>query len=143
VPLILENAPDTSFVEIGGLFVTRFKRPSAVDATSEASGKTDMDIGREDIKTGRETSIESTKAGRETSAEARSPSALAGLATAQKILLHLKAEPTNTAQALAKKIGITEKGVRYHLEQLKKQGRLLRHGPTKAGYWEVIGEDND
>lgn len=143
VPLILENAPDTSFIEIGGLFITRFKRPSAVDATSEASGKTGTDTGREDIKTSRETSTESTKASKETGAEARSPSALAGLATAQKILLHLKTEPTSTAQALAKKIGITEKGVRYHLEQLKKQGRLLRHGPTKAGYWEVIGEDNE
>jgi ATP-dependent DNA helicase RecG len=36
VPLILENAPSTSFDEIGGLFITRFNRPSALDASQDA-----------------------------------------------------------------------------------------------------------
>ena len=29
------------------------------------------------------------------------------------------------------------------LSQLKRAGKLRRHGPTKGGYWEVIGEDNE
>ncbi|MFA5630873.1 MAG: ATP-binding protein [Porticoccaceae bacterium] len=150
VPLILESAPDASFIEIGGLFITRFKRPSALDAAAEVSAKTGMETGRENIETSRETGIEaaetsteSTKTSRETGTEAVPPDVLAGLPTAQKILLHLQAEPASTAKDLARKVGITEKGVRYHLEQLKKQGKLRHVGPTKAGYWEVIGKDNE
>lgn len=156
VPLILENAPATSFIEIAGLFITRFARPSAQQTTPETSAA----LGREDTQTSRETSLESTETSRETGidppdvgtestetsrepgAEAHSPDTLAGLPTAQKILRHLQSEPASTARALAQKVGITEKGVRYHLEQLKKQGKLRHVGPTKGGYWEVIGEDN-
>lgn len=150
VPLILENAPDASFIEIGGLFITRFKRPSAVEAAAEASAKSGMETGRENTETGRETGMESPetstetpKTSRETSTEAASPDALAGLPTAQQILLHLQSEPASTAKNLAQKVGITEKGVRYHLEQLKKQGKLRHVGPTKGGHWEVIDEATD
>lgn len=152
VPLILENAPDANFIEIGGLFITRFMRPSALDAMVEASAKAGIETGRktsienpetskESLETSRETSIESPETSRETDTEAVSPDALAGFSSAQKILLHLQLEPASTAKDLAQKIGITEKGVRYHLEQLKKQGKLRHVGPTKGGYWEVIGED--
>ncbi len=140
VPLILENAPDASFIEIGGLFITRFKRPSALEAAAEASAKTGMETGGENTGTSRETGIEIPETSRETGTEAASPDALAGLSTARKILLHLQSEPANTAKNLAQKVGITEKGVRYHLEQLKKQGKLRHVGPTKGGYWEVIDE---
>ena len=150
VPLILENAPDTSFIEIGGLFITRFARPSAAEAAAEVGAKTDLETGRENAETSRETGIEtartsteSTKTSRETGIEVIPLDALAGLPTAQKILLHLQAEPVSTAKDLARKVGITEKGVRYHLEQLKKQGKLRHVGPTKAGYWEVTGKDNE
>ena len=83
------------------------------------------------------------KTSRETGTEAASPDALAGLPTARKILLHLQSEPASTAKDLAQKVGITEKGVRYHLEQLKKQGKLRHVGPTKAGYWKVITEADE
>lgn len=152
VPLILENAPATSFVEIGGLFITRFTRPSAqqtTQATSTDTGREDTQTsretstestktGRENIEASRETGIESTKTSREPGIEANSPDTLAGLPTAQKILRHLQSEPASTAKDLAQKVGITEKGVRYHLEQLKKQGKLRHVGPTKGGYWKVI-----
>jgi len=39
--------------------------------------------------------------------------------------------------------GLSTNGVKYHLSQLKRAGKLRRHGPTKGGYWEVIGEDNE
>lgn len=143
VPLILENAPDASFIEIGGLFITRFKRPSALEAAAEASAKTGMETGRENTETDRETGIESPDTSRETGTEAASSGAPAGLPNARKILLHLQSEPASTAKDLAQKVGITERGVRYHLEQLKKQGKLRHLGPTKGGHWEVIGKDNE
>ena len=150
VPLILENAPDARLIEIGGLFITRFARPSAAEAAADASAKIGMETGIENTETSRETGIESPrtstempKTSRETGTEAASPDALAGLPTARKILLHLQSEPASTAKDLAQKVGITEKGVRYHLEQLKKQGKLRHVGPTKAGYWKVITEADE
>lgn len=141
VPLILANAPDASFIEIGGLFITRFKRPSALEAseTGTENTVTSRETGTETI----ETSIENAETSRETGTETNPPDALAGLPTAQRILLHLQSEPDSTAKDLAQKVGITEKGVRYHLEQLKKQGKLRHVGPTKGGYWEVIGKDSE
>ena len=139
VPLILENAPDASFIEIGGLFITRFKRPSALEVGAETSTET-VDTSRETSTETLKTSRENAKTGRETSTETAPSDALAGLSTAQKILHHLQLTPASTAKDLAQKIGITEKGVRYHLEQLKKQGRLRHVGPTKAGHWEILGE---
>ncbi|CBL44291.1 hypothetical protein HDN1F_07080 [gamma proteobacterium HdN1] len=141
VPLILENAPDASFIEIGGLFITRFMRPSALDAMTEVGAKAGIETGRETSRENPETSIESPETSRETDTDVVSPDTLAGLSTARKILLHLQLEPASTAKDLAQRVGITEKGVRYHIEQLKKQGKLRHVGPTKGGYWEVIGED--
>lgn len=37
VPLIQENAPTTDFDKIGGLFITRFNRPSAQETSTNAS----------------------------------------------------------------------------------------------------------
>ena len=37
--------------------------------------------------------------------------------------------------------GITEDGVKYQLNKLKKQGRIARVGPDKGGYWEVINKE--
>ena len=50
VPLILENAPDASFLEIGGLFITRFARPSAAEAAVEADARTGPNTGTERLK---------------------------------------------------------------------------------------------
>ena len=38
---------------------------------------------------------------------------------------------------LATLLKITDNGVKYHLNQLKKKGIIEHHGATKAGYWEV------
>ncbi len=58
--------------------------------------------------------------------------------TAQKILALIKENPYITRKELAEKIGITEDGVKYHLSNLKKSGRLKRIGPDKGGYWKVV-----
>lgn len=128
VPLILENAPSTSFDEIGGLFITRFNRPSALDALQDAPA-----IRPE---TSLKTTQELPQATQETTQELPR--------TTQEILLqHLCSQPGITTVELARVTGLSPDGVKYHLNQLKRTGKLRRHGPTKGGYWEVIGEDNE
>jgi ATP-dependent DNA helicase RecG len=62
----------------------------------------------------------------------------AGATTQEKILALLRAQPASTGKELAAKIGISEDGVRYHLNRLKSSGRVRHVGPTKAGHWEVL-----
>src|SRR5690606_38612777 len=121
VPLILENAPSTSFDEIGGLFITRFNRPSALDASQDAPA-----IRPE---TSLKTTQELPQATQETTQELPR--------TTQEILLqHLRSQPGITTVELARVTGLSPDGVKYHLNQLKRTGKLRRHGPTKGGYWE-------
>ena len=57
--------------------------------------------------------------------------------TQEKILALLRTNPTTTRVVLAKSLGLTEDGVKYHLGKLKDAGKIRHHGPTKAGHWEV------
>lgn len=57
--------------------------------------------------------------------------------TQEKIIAYLKAEPTLTRKLLAQRVGISESGVKYHLNKLKAAGKIRHLGPTKAGRWEV------
>ena len=57
--------------------------------------------------------------------------------TQEKIITYLKAEPTLTRKLLAQKVGISENGVKYHLNKLRLAGKIRHVGPTKAGRWEV------
>lgn len=126
VSLILENAPDASFIEIGGLFITRFARPSALDATAETSLKPNTESP--------ETTQETPETTQETPGTTQET-----LKTTQEILLQsLRQQPRMTTVALAQATGLSADGVKYHLTQLKRTGKLRRHGPTKGGYWEVI-----
>ncbi len=58
--------------------------------------------------------------------------------TREKILLLIADKRDITANELAIAIGITEKGIEYHLNQLKKKGIITRVGPDKGGYWEIV-----
>ena len=55
-----------------------------------------------------------------------------------KILQLIRKEPGITRKALAELIGISESGVKYYLDKLKKQGKIEHIGPTKKGYWKII-----
>ena len=57
--------------------------------------------------------------------------------TQEKIIACLKAEPTLTRKLLAQRVGLSEGGVKYHLNKLKAAGKIRHVGPTKAGRWEV------
>ena len=58
--------------------------------------------------------------------------------TQENILAGLRVEPTLTRKLLAQRLGISEDGVKYHLNKLKAAGRIRRVGPTKGGRWEVV-----
>lgn len=134
VPLILESAPDANFIEIGGLFITRFMRPSAQETTPETTLETQATILKTDTKTHIKTDI---KAGMEHHANAKETPK-----KHQEVLLqHLLQHPQASIPDLMQATGLSTGGIRHHLNQLKHSGKLRRHGPTKGGYWEVIGED--
>lgn len=123
MPLILKNAPDVEFREIAGLFVASFKRPTA----SQSAPKNAKETGT----TTQETTQETADTTQETTQEP------AGT-TREKLLALLRQNPRITTKALAQASGLTVDGVKYHLTQLKRAGRLHRRGPTKGGHWEVI-----
>ncbi len=58
--------------------------------------------------------------------------------TQEKILVLWKVYPAITRRELAAKIGITDDGIKYHLNKLKLSGRIKHIGPTKAGQWETL-----
>ena len=43
-----------------------------------------------------------------------------------------------TITELATMLGITYKGVQYHITAMKKAGILKREGSGKSGYWKVL-----
>jgi len=57
--------------------------------------------------------------------------------TTQKILKIIKDNPSITRKELSERIGITENGVKFHLNKFKEMGILKRIGPDKGGYWEI------
>jgi len=59
--------------------------------------------------------------------------------TTQKILAMLAVNPMFSRREIAKSLGgISENGVKYHLEKLKASGHIRRIGPDKGGHWEVL-----
>ena len=57
--------------------------------------------------------------------------------TIKKLLEIIKVNPNITAKELCVMLGLTIDGVRYHLNKLKKQGKILRVGSNKSGYWKI------
>ena len=55
--------------------------------------------------------------------------------TEQQVLSVLRDNPHLTAEDVAKQVGISKEGIRYHIKNLKKKGILGREGGTKNGRW--------
>jgi Fic family protein len=58
--------------------------------------------------------------------------------TQEKILQALKVNPKMTRVELAKLLGITPDGVKYHLQKMVKAGIIKHVGATKAGEWVIL-----
>lgn len=59
----------------------------------------------------------------------------------EKLLLLLKQDGRLTARVLAETLGITKRQVERMVAKLKREGRLVRHGANKNGFWEVVEKD--
>ncbi len=58
--------------------------------------------------------------------------------TRVKILKSIESDPFITISELAQIVGITKKGVEWHIARLKKEGIIRRVGSARNGYWEII-----
>ncbi|NOQ56210.1 MAG: winged helix-turn-helix transcriptional regulator [Nanohaloarchaea archaeon] len=57
--------------------------------------------------------------------------------TTQKIIIAMTENPMVTRKELAQITGITEDGIKFHLNRLKASGAINRIGPDKGGHWEI------
>lgn len=62
--------------------------------------------------------------------------------TREKIIEIVKNNPSITREAIADLLGITPKGVDYHLTRLQKEGVLFREGSRKTGNWKLMDNYN-
>jgi predicted HTH transcriptional regulator len=49
----------------------------------------------------------------------------------------LRQDPNLTAKTIAATLGLTDRQVERILSKLKKESKIVRHGASKNGYWEV------
>ena len=57
---------------------------------------------------------------------------------AEKVLALLRQDSKLTAKTLASTLGLTDRQVERILSKLKADGKIIRHGASKNGYWEVL-----
>jgi ATP-dependent DNA helicase RecG len=58
------------------------------------------------------------------------------------ILALIAANPSATQKEMGAALGLSEDGIRYHMEKLKAKGLLRREGGKKAGRWEICMRDS-
>lgn len=56
----------------------------------------------------------------------------------EKVLTLLRQNGNMSAQMLSVAIGIMQRQAQRILAKLKDEGRIIRHGANKNGYWEVM-----
>jgi predicted HTH transcriptional regulator len=55
-----------------------------------------------------------------------------------KVIMLLKQDSNLTAKTIAATLGLTDRQVERILSKLKREGKIIRHGASKNGYWEVL-----
>ena len=55
----------------------------------------------------------------------------------EKVVTLLRQDSRLTAKTLASTLGLTDRQVERILSKLKADGKIVRHGASKNGYWEV------
>ena len=54
------------------------------------------------------------------------------------ILYLIKETPNITRKVLAETIGISQSAVQKHINRLKAEHIIIRHGGDRGGYWEIV-----
>jgi ATP-dependent DNA helicase RecG len=141
LPLILKNAPDTTFREIGNLFIVEFKRPSAAVRTEDSTGAGKNIPEKKLRKDGSGKKVPEIKL-KKTSVGPNVPKRKflkeSSGKTAAKILRLMTANPEITTEQLGQQLGITDRAVRQQIAKLREARLLLRTGGRKLGRWEVL-----
>jgi ATP-dependent DNA helicase RecG len=114
MPLILKNAPDVVFREIGNLFIVAFNRPSFLEQTGEETIQSEQTTIHKTIH------------------KELHP-------TEKAVIKIIKQNPNITRKELAARLNLSEAGVRYNTDKPQTKGILRRVGGKKVGRWEVIG----
>lgn len=55
-----------------------------------------------------------------------------------QIIVLLRQQPSTTRRDLARRLGLSPDGIKYHLDKLRLEGVIRHRGPTKGGRWEVL-----
>ena len=55
----------------------------------------------------------------------------------------MKNNPVITIRELSLSIGLSDRGVKNYIYNLKNQGKIRRIGPDRGGHWEVVEDRSD
>jgi Fic family protein len=55
-----------------------------------------------------------------------------------KVIMFLRQDSNLTAKTIAATLGLTDRQVERILSKLKSEEKIVRHGASKNGYWEVV-----
>ena len=126
--------PEPEFIEMPETFrVNLFRNPSSkknLYYTETHSDELQENFG--------ETSEELRRNFGETSEELRSKTGKDISRTQKKILELLSINGQFSAGELADQIGVSRRSIESNIKTLKEKGFIIRHGPQKGGYWEII-----
>ncbi len=50
----------------------------------------------------------------------------------------MRLQPTVTRKTLAKQLGLSDSGIKYHIDNMRRAGMIRHVGATKGGHWEVL-----
>ena len=131
VKRVIEDFRAYGFVEpsfeekFGGFNVVVSDRKLKQEPTKETSQEIHSNIKGFGV-TSQETSQEIAKTSQETNQEIN-----------KKILQLIKDNPRVSGKKMAELVGISESGVKYHLDKLRKDRKIVHVGPTKKGYWKI------
>ncbi|MFY8033580.1 MAG: ATP-binding protein [Flexibacteraceae bacterium] len=107
-------------------------------ASEPSTSRETADTSKEIAYTSREMLAFEPDTSRESAALAQSTSKETTDTSRETILQALSTNENFTAKLIAEQLGITEKGVRYHLDKLKAEGIIKREGSTKKPIWRLL-----
>lgn len=137
--------PEPEF-EVGSGFVTRIWRNDHTTRKRQSTTREIREPTQETRRTTREIRETTQEIPAADSETAQDNDGLVRNTNRERLLALLRQNPTLTRDALATRMGITSDGVKYHLDKLRRSGRIRRVGPTKKGHWEILepdGKDHD
>lgn len=132
MPLILNNAPDTDFREIGTLFIVSFPRPSYVNEYGTDSAKQVNDGKRQMPEVPKRRFLKGGPVPNRKFLKDVS------IDPSEKIMALMRSDPSITTLAIGKAMGISDRAVRKRITKMREAGFLLRTGGRKGGHWEVL-----